>query len=387
MYYDRKIKYLDYYENGERLKGSGFVKLEAREDDLRLELTVKGLHPTDSFVRDVVLSDKTQERVLGQISIQSGSGAFTYVGRLGGEHNEEALSYGELREIRIPIGGTREIRCLLKQPVRRAEVPGPERYRPANAVAVEDTESKSVSFKKAEPEKKESESVRSESVETENARAGSVQPEETEPLSTDIEDLEDKFKLVSSDIIMLDKEEVEDIRTEKKQAEDEAAKEQKITQADEEHRCKDKTPRESDRERHGTAKAQARPQVKPGGKRPVKLRDDKWQQLCAIYPHIQPFKDERDYLSISPADFVLFPSKYYQAVNNSFLLHGYYNYDHLILARLEHRGEAQYYLGVPGNYYDREKQVAVMFGFESFECASETASTGDFGYYMMRTEL
>ena len=102
---------------------------------------------------------------------------------------------------------------------------------------------------------------------------------------------------------------------------------------------------------------------------------------------MHPFEDEREYLSIRPADFVLFPARYYQAVNNSFLLHGYYNYEHLILARIEQRGEVQYYLGVPGNYYEREKQVALMFGFESFESASEPAKTGDFGYYMMRTQL
>ena len=48
-----------------------------------------------------------------------------------------------------------------------------------------------------------------------------------------------------------------------------------------------------------------------------------------------------------------------------------------LLARTEH----------PGNYYDREKEVAVLFGFESFECAKEPVRTGDYGYYMMRVEL
>lgn len=120
---------------------------------------------------------------------------------------------------------------------------------------------------------------------------------------------------------------------------------------------------------------------------PVKLLEDKWQQLCAIYPHVTPFRDKREYLSIGPADFVIFPSASYKLVNNSFLLHGYYNYRHLILARMEKKGETCYYVGVPGSYFEKEKQVAVMFGFESFECAEEPAQTGDFGYYMMRTEL
>lgn len=121
--------------------------------------------------------------------------------------------------------------------------------------------------------------------------------------------------------------------------------------------------------------------------KPVKLLEDKWTQLCAIYPHIHPFRDKREYLSIGPADFVLFPAASYKMVNNSFLLHGYYNYHHLILARVEQKGEYRYYIGVPGGYFEKEKQVAIMFGFESFECETEPAQTGDFGYYMMRTEL
>ena len=117
------------------------------------------------------------------------------------------------------------------------------------------------------------------------------------------------------------------------------------------------------------------------------LLDDKWKQLSAIYPHISPFDDERDYLSIGPGDFVILTQRYYRLVNNSFLLHGFYNYKHLILTRMENRGEVRFYIGVPGNFYEREKQVAVMFGFESFECHEEPAGSGDFGYYMIRVEI
>ena len=133
------------------------------------------------------------------------------------------------------------------------------------------------------------------------------------------------------------------------------------------------------REESGRGAKSAEKQIKP--------MEDKWPQLWAIYPHIRPFQDQREYLSIGPSDFVLFPAASYKAVNNSFLLHGYYNYKHLILARVEKKGDVFYYIGVPGNFYEREKQVAIMFGFESFECAEEPAQVGDFGYYMMRTEL
>lgn len=115
--------------------------------------------------------------------------------------------------------------------------------------------------------------------------------------------------------------------------------------------------------------------------------EDKWQQLQKIYPHIRPFQDEREYLSLRPEDFVILHSSAYQLVQNSFLLHGYFNYDHLILTQVSQRNGSQFYIGVPGNFFEKEKQVAIMYGFGSFECRQEPAQEGDFGYYMIKVEL
>lgn len=117
------------------------------------------------------------------------------------------------------------------------------------------------------------------------------------------------------------------------------------------------------------------------------MKDTKWEQLSSIYPHIHPFRDAREFLSVGPEDFVVLRERYYQMTHNSFLLHGYYNYRHLLLIRQESSGEAKYYIGVPGNFYEREKQVAGMFGFESFGGAREPAWDGDFGYYLISVEL
>ena len=117
------------------------------------------------------------------------------------------------------------------------------------------------------------------------------------------------------------------------------------------------------------------------------LRPGKWEQLKAIYPAISPFGDSRRFLQISPGDFVILKERSYRMVNNSFLLHGYFTYKHLILHRMEQKGEVRYYVGVPGSFYDKEKEVAILFGFESFEGAAEPTREGDFGYYMMRVEL
>ncbi len=117
------------------------------------------------------------------------------------------------------------------------------------------------------------------------------------------------------------------------------------------------------------------------------ILDSKWEQLWAIYPHTFPFSDDREYLSMGPSDFVVLTENHYKLANNSFLLHGYYNYNHLILTRIRERNQMRYYIGVPGVFLEREKKTAVMFGFQSFECAVEPAQEGDFGYYMIPVEL
>lgn len=117
--------------------------------------------------------------------------------------------------------------------------------------------------------------------------------------------------------------------------------------------------------------------------------ENKWEQLQHNYQTVHPFDDQRTFLSIEPKDFVILQAPFQKLVNNSFLLHGFYNYRHLILGpdrELGGGGKIKFYLGVPGTYFDREKMVAVMFGFEGFECAG-AVEAGKFGYYMRQVEL
>ena len=112
------------------------------------------------------------------------------------------------------------------------------------------------------------------------------------------------------------------------------------------------------------------------------LKEDKWEQILYTYEKIHPYGDERVYVKLEPKDFVILQSKYQHLVNNSFLLHGFYNYRYVILGK-----EQDYYLGVPGVFYEREKMVALMFGFEAFECPGGNVRAGEFGYYLRKVEL
>ena len=112
------------------------------------------------------------------------------------------------------------------------------------------------------------------------------------------------------------------------------------------------------------------------------VKEDKWEQILSSYDQIHPYGDDRTYVKIEPKDFIILQSKYQHLVNNSFLLHGFYNYRYVILGK-----EDDYYLGVPGVFYKREKMVALMFGFEAFECEDGVAEEGKFGYYLRKVEL
>ena len=112
------------------------------------------------------------------------------------------------------------------------------------------------------------------------------------------------------------------------------------------------------------------------------LKEDKWEQILDTYENIHPYDDERVYVKLEPKDFVILRANYQHLVNNSFLLHGFYNYRYIILGK-----EQGYYLGVPGVFYEREKMVAQMFGFEAFECPGGNVRAGEFGYYLRKVEL
>ena len=76
----------------------------------------------------------------------------------------------------------------------------------------------------------------------------------------------------------------------------------------------------------------------------------------------------------------LFPTMQYYA-NNSFVIHGFMNYSHLIVKTEDNKK----YLGVPGIYEKPEEMMAKLFGFTEFvdeKTHSESQTEGAFGYWL-----
>lgn len=125
----------------------------------------------------------------------------------------------------------------------------------------------------------------------------------------------------------------------------------------------------------------------------IKSTQDKEQQrtwregerILSEFQPMCPFFDQQVQSSvrIEPKDIGAFPMEYWYLANNSFLLHGYYCYRHLLFMKLEEEKENIYAIGVPGNSHYRERFMANMFGFEDFKPVQKKENAG-FGYWWKR---
>lgn len=117
----------------------------------------------------------------------------------------------------------------------------------------------------------------------------------------------------------------------------------------------------------------------------IKNHQEMWDYLRKKCGKILAFDyaDGCEILTIKPQDIGLLPRDNWVFGNNSFLLHGYYNFRYLILARLDNpAGMPRYILGIPGNYFSNEKYMAAMFGFPDFVLSkTQSTSEGRFGYW------
>ena len=110
------------------------------------------------------------------------------------------------------------------------------------------------------------------------------------------------------------------------------------------------------------------------------------QHFFDHFPRIYPFEDNEILLcvKIEPKDIGMLPKETWALSNNSFLMHGFYSYHHLIFAKRKDRYGCHYILGIPGIYHNRERFMARMFGFEEFKSIRKRElKQGDFGYWYL----
>lgn len=137
-----------------------------------------------------------------------------------------------------------------------------------------------------------------------------------------------------------------------------------------------------------TPPQQQRPpqQTSPQQQTPPQQMQDEAEEVSAYIP-----PSSRRYEKIQRQDLSRLPRREWRLANNSFLLHGFYNYHHLLYIE---DGD-KIWIGVPGIYHEKEKAAANSFGFSEFqrltdmelELSDEEKNTyDDFGYWCRRVE-
>jgi hypothetical protein len=71
--------------------------------------------------------------------------------------------------------------------------------------------------------------------------------------------------------------------------------------------------------------------------------------------------------------------------DNSFVMHGFYTYRHLLFGNVaKNDSGVEYFIGVPGMYSNRERYLATMFGFGNFKKSHRSDYANPyFGYWYM----
>ena len=110
-----------------------------------------------------------------------------------------------------------------------------------------------------------------------------------------------------------------------------------------------------------------------------------FEKLFENADFINAFDDDYYYdcVEVSPEVLKSLPIEDEAITNNSFLLHGYYNFKHLLFGRVcPNENHTKYFIGVPGMYCNRERFMASMFGFNNFKKSHRSDySNPYFGYW------
>ena len=125
--------------------------------------------------------------------------------------------------------------------------------------------------------------------------------------------------------------------------------------------------------------------LQPKARRADSTQPDPFEKLFMRADYIDVFDDDYYYdcIEVTPETLRKLPVEDEVIVNNSFLIHGFYNYKHLLLGRVrENENHTRYFIGVPGMYSNRDRFMASMFGFDNFKKSHRSDfSNPYFGYW------
>ena len=443
--YHRLISYIYAYEGGIKGKNTGFAKLETRGTSCRIQVSVRRVFAGGSPIGVYLLAGQEEIRI-GTLFVRGGNGEFRAVVNCeniegSGCNMEECCgltlhetdsawrAYTTIWEDAVAHAAEVELADVTAEKVREQEAEKEEATRKLAENVSGEVNSASVGKEKLDEASELTRSGEMESqdtsTETEKKEAVNInetdfgisqpQPEKLEDSNLEIFEDTETMEAVPDISETSDHQEAEVVQETQTETPQESF--QESTQE-----VQTETPQESSQESYQEAQTEARRKdsqestrevrkealpdsppdhqeaFQPGSQNQKQPQPDSskefpkedpaeslWNRLRAAYPKVTAFEcaDGCEILVIKPQDIGLLPRENWVYGNNSFLLHGYYNYRYLILARLGKPGErGRYILGVPGHYGNNEKYMAAMFGFDRFvRSTRQPPRDSRFGYW------
>ena len=443
--YHRLISYIYAYEGGIKGKNTGFAKLETRGTSCRIQVSVRRVFAGGSPIGVYLLAGQEEIRI-GTLFVRGGNGEFRAVVNCeniegSGCNMEECCgltlhetdsawrAYTTIWEDAVAHAAEVELADVTAEKVREQEAEKEEATRKLAENVSGEVNSASVGKEKLDEASELTRSGEMESqdtsTETEKKEAVNInetdfgisqpQPEKLEDSNLEIFEDTETMEAVPDISETSDHQEAEIVQEAQTETPQESF--QESTQE-----VQTETPQESSQESFQEAQTEARrkdsqestrevrkemppdsppdhqeafqsdsqnqKQPQPDSSKEFPKEDPAetlWDRLRVTYPKVTAFEcaDGCEILVIKPQDIGLLPRENWVYGNNSFLLHGYYNYRYLILARLGKSGErGRYILGVPGHYGNNEKYMAAMFGFERFvRSTRQPPRDSRFGYW------
>lgn len=443
--YHRLISYIYAYEGGIKGKNTGFAKLETRGTSCRIQVSVRRVFAGGSPIGVYLLAGQEEIRI-GTLFVRGGNGEFRAVVNCeniegSGCNMEECCgltlhetdsawrAYTTIWEDAVAHAAEVELADVTAEKVREQEAEKEEATRKLAENVSGEVNSASVGKEKLDEASELTRSGEMESqdtsTETEKKEAVNInetdfgisqpQPEKLEDSNLEIFEDTETMEAVPDISETSDHQEAEVVREVQMETPQESSQESN-------QEAQTETPQESSQESNQEAQTEARRKdsqestrevrkealpdsppdhqeaFQPGSQNQKQPQPDSskespkedpaetlWDRLRVTYPKVTAFEcaDGCEILVIKPQDIGLLPRENWVYGNNSFLLHGYYNYRYLILARLGKSGErGRYILGVPGHYGNNEKYMAAMFGFDRFvRSTRQPPRDSRFGYW------
>jgi len=398
--YRRLISYIYEYEGKQKGKNVGFAKLEARNGQCRINVNVKRIYMGGNAIGVYLLGTGGRETFLGNVFVRGGNGEFranvdaknvegtgtgldTYFGLSVHDVKNSWRCYKTIWEDALAAeeGNTGE-NPVLSVPKFTAEMlPEAEKEMTPQAVSKVVKEIEAEIAKEEERREQEEKTAHAAELREEAQETEEASPAQNETAAQDDAEQDEKPKQNSTQQpSMAQPASAAEVQTQPAAPASAAPR-----------------PVQPQNSQAARANAAPAPMVSPELENPEVLRylqetedlaadpEKLWEELKKSYPKIQPFEyeDGCDILTIRPQDIGKLPRECWIHGNNSFLLHGYYNFRYLILVKLGgNKKKARYLLGVPGHYYSSEKYMATMFGFPNFVLSRrQPVGDGRFGYW------